>query len=264
MADEQVASEPASPTPAAKMQPPANPVRRVTLVVMAIGITLFAYGIAADRITPYTAQALVQAYLVKIAPEVGGRVIEVGIDTDQRIDASSHHLPEDVGYEALASAADRRLGAIVALSKVANETGAGPCDRPPGVRVSLASCAPGRARAAEPASRSTPSREPESRWPADPLCTRPWHRGQSLSRRSSAGSPPGSHQRPAIVRVAHERLPRDGDVDAAVAPLGDLVGGGDRQVLLAHATGQDRRRRYAVALQRVLHGRPRAAGRAAG
>src|SRR5688500_18466933 len=87
MAEEQVASEPASPTPAAKMQPPANPVRRVTLIVMAIGITLFAYGIAADRITPYTAQALVQAYLVKIAPEVGGRVIEVGIDTDQRIDA---------------------------------------------------------------------------------------------------------------------------------------------------------------------------------
>ena len=57
-------------------------------------------------------------------------------------------------------------------------TGGGPCDRPPRVRVSLASCAPGRARAAEPASRSTPSREPESRWPADPLCTRPWHRGQ--------------------------------------------------------------------------------------
>ena len=87
MAKEQAASEPASPTPAAKTQPPANPVRRLTLIVMAIGVILFVYGIAADRITPYTAQALVQAYLVKIAPEVGGRVIEVGVDTDQRVEA---------------------------------------------------------------------------------------------------------------------------------------------------------------------------------
>ena len=87
MANEQVASEPESPAPAAKTQPPANPVRRLTLIVMAIGIVLFTYGIAADRITPYTAQALVQAYLVKIAPEVGGRVIEVGVGTDQRVEA---------------------------------------------------------------------------------------------------------------------------------------------------------------------------------
>ena len=87
MANEQVASEPESPPPAAKTQPPANPVRRLTLIVMAIGIVLISYGIAADRITPYTAQALVQAYLVKIAPEVSGRVIEVGVDTDQRVEA---------------------------------------------------------------------------------------------------------------------------------------------------------------------------------
>ena len=86
MAEEQVASEPSNPTPAAKTQPPANPVRRLTLIVMAIGAVLFFYGIAADRITPYTAQALVQAYLVKIAPEVGGRVIEIGVGTDQRVE----------------------------------------------------------------------------------------------------------------------------------------------------------------------------------
>ena len=66
MAKEQIASE--SSTPAARTKPPANPVRRLTLIVMAVGVVLFLYGIAADRITPYTAQALVQAYLVKIAP----------------------------------------------------------------------------------------------------------------------------------------------------------------------------------------------------
>ncbi len=86
MANEQVASEPPSPTPAAKTQPPTNPVRRLTLIVIAIGAVFFLYGIAADRVTPYTAQALVQAYLVRIAPEVGGRVIEIGVDTDQRVE----------------------------------------------------------------------------------------------------------------------------------------------------------------------------------
>ena len=89
MANEQAASELPSPTPAAKTQPPTNPVRRLTLIVIAIGAVFFLYGIAADRITPYTAQALVQAYLVRIAPEVGGRVIEIGIDTDQRVEAGT-------------------------------------------------------------------------------------------------------------------------------------------------------------------------------
>ena len=88
MADEQTASEPSTPArPPAKVPPPRNPVRRVTLIV--IGAVLFFYGIAADRVTPYTAQGLVQAYLVKIAPEVGGRVVEVGVGTDQCVEAGT-------------------------------------------------------------------------------------------------------------------------------------------------------------------------------
>jgi multidrug resistance efflux pump len=87
MAEEPVASEPSTPKPA--VRPPANPVRRMTLIVMAIGAVLFLYSIAADRITPYTAQALVQAYLVRIAPEVGGRVVEIGVGTDQRVEAGT-------------------------------------------------------------------------------------------------------------------------------------------------------------------------------
>ncbi|WP_454104116.1 HlyD family secretion protein [Methylorubrum extorquens] len=59
--------------------------QRITLIVVGIAVALFAYGIAADRVTPYTSQALVQAYLVRIAPEVAGRVIEVGVGTDQRV-----------------------------------------------------------------------------------------------------------------------------------------------------------------------------------
>jgi multidrug resistance efflux pump len=86
MVDQQAETSLSKPAPPADKSPPGNPVRRVTLIVIAIGLVLFFYGIAADRFTPYTAQGLIQAYLVKIAPEVGGRVIEVGVGTDQRVE----------------------------------------------------------------------------------------------------------------------------------------------------------------------------------
>ncbi|WP_147027828.1 HlyD family secretion protein [Methylobacterium oxalidis] len=79
-----------------------NPVRRITLVVIAIGAALFAYGIAADRETPYTSQGLVQAYLVRIAPEVAGKVTEVGVRTDQRVEAGTILFRIDPDQYALA------------------------------------------------------------------------------------------------------------------------------------------------------------------
>ncbi|WP_244472630.1 HlyD family secretion protein [Methylobacterium sp. Leaf89] len=75
--------------PANRQSPAKNAVRRITLVVVAVGAILFAYGIAGDRETPYSAQGLVQAYLVRIAPEVAGKVTEVGVRTDQRVNAGT-------------------------------------------------------------------------------------------------------------------------------------------------------------------------------
>jgi multidrug resistance efflux pump len=99
----QAVSEPSTPTPPeGKAGPPKNPVRRVTLIVIAIGAVLFFYGVAGDRFTPYSAQGLVQAYLVKIAPEVGGKVIEVGVGTDQRINAGAMLFRLDPDQYALA------------------------------------------------------------------------------------------------------------------------------------------------------------------
>lgn len=101
--DQQAVSEPSTPTrPEGEAQPPKNPVRRVTLIVIAIGAVLFFYGVAADRFTPYTAQGLVQAYLVKIAPEVGGKVIEIGVGTDLRVDAGAMLFRLDPDQYALA------------------------------------------------------------------------------------------------------------------------------------------------------------------
>ena len=89
-------------SPAHERRRTKNPVRRVTLLVVAVGAALFAYGIAGDRETPYTSQGLVQAYLVRIAPEVAGRVTEVGVRTDQRVEAGTVLFRIDPDQYALA------------------------------------------------------------------------------------------------------------------------------------------------------------------
>ena len=64
-----------------------DPVRRWTLIILAVIVVLFLYSIIADRMTPYTSQAVVQAYVVRVAPEVSGRVLEVGVTDNQKVKA---------------------------------------------------------------------------------------------------------------------------------------------------------------------------------
>jgi multidrug resistance efflux pump len=71
----------------AKGKTPADPVRRWTLIILAVIAVLFLYSIIADRMTPYTSQARVQAFIVRIAPEVAGRVLEVSVTDNQRVKA---------------------------------------------------------------------------------------------------------------------------------------------------------------------------------
>jgi multidrug resistance efflux pump len=56
-----------------------DPVRLVTLIVLAICIVVFIWYVRADRLTPYTSQARVQALVVPIVPRVSGHVTEVGV-----------------------------------------------------------------------------------------------------------------------------------------------------------------------------------------
>ena len=48
---------------------------------------LACYSLIADRLTPYTSQATVQAFVVRMAPEVAGRVIEVNVVDNQKAKA---------------------------------------------------------------------------------------------------------------------------------------------------------------------------------
>ena len=57
--------------------------RRWIGVVLAACLVIFAYNLVADRLTPYSSHATVQAYIVGVAPEVAGNVVEVGVVDNQ-------------------------------------------------------------------------------------------------------------------------------------------------------------------------------------
>jgi multidrug resistance efflux pump len=72
---------------AEKTEKTHDPVRRWTFIVLGIIAVIFLYSIIADRMTPYTSQAVVQAYVVRVAPEVSGRVLELGVTDNQKVKA---------------------------------------------------------------------------------------------------------------------------------------------------------------------------------
>jgi multidrug resistance efflux pump len=61
----------------------ADPLRRWTLAILILFIVLFGWTLVADRLTPYTSDASVRAFVVRIVPEVSGRVVEVAVHNDQ-------------------------------------------------------------------------------------------------------------------------------------------------------------------------------------
>lgn len=68
-------------------KPPKDPVRRWTLIILALCGVLMIYYLVSDRITPYTTQARVNALVVPIAAEVSGTVTEVAVQSNQAVEA---------------------------------------------------------------------------------------------------------------------------------------------------------------------------------
>ncbi|AEI77659.1 multidrug resistance protein MdtN [Cupriavidus necator N-1] len=79
---------PAAPAPGAP-PPAADPARKgVRWVILLIVISLVWY-LLADRLTPYTQQARVQAFVVPVAAEVSGRVTKVHVRNNQDVAAGT-------------------------------------------------------------------------------------------------------------------------------------------------------------------------------
>jgi len=73
--------------PAAAATDSANPLRRAALIVVAVIILLFALSIVMERFAPLSSQAVVQAYVIRMAPEVAGRVVGVDVVDNDRVNA---------------------------------------------------------------------------------------------------------------------------------------------------------------------------------
>ena len=74
------------PSQVAAPPPPstrADPLRRWTLIVLVLAVLLFGWTLIADRLTPYTGDASVRTFVVRIVPEVSGKIIEVAVEDNQ-------------------------------------------------------------------------------------------------------------------------------------------------------------------------------------
>lgn len=109
------ANEAAAPEtmPRETPKPQKNPVRSVALVVLLLAIVLFVLAVFMERRTPSSSQATVNAYVVGIAPEVTGRVIEVGVADNSRVTAGQmlFHL-DPRQYQLAVDEAEARLARI--------------------------------------------------------------------------------------------------------------------------------------------------------
>jgi len=70
-----------------KQKVPLDPVRKWTFITLAACVLLMLFYLVADRVTPYTSQARVNALVVPVAAEVSGTVTDVLVDSNRVVKA---------------------------------------------------------------------------------------------------------------------------------------------------------------------------------
>ena len=70
-----------------KQRVPLDPVRKWTFITLAACVVLMFFYLVADRVTPYTSQARVNALVVPIAAEVSGTVTDVQVESNRVVKA---------------------------------------------------------------------------------------------------------------------------------------------------------------------------------
>ena len=120
------AAQAATPATAQESRPPSrrtDPVRKWVLVFAAFCLLLLAWYMGADRYTPYTTQARVNAFVVPIAPQVAGEVLSVNVRTNQAVKKGDLLARIDpVRYELAVAAAEAQLALTRQNLKVGSST----------------------------------------------------------------------------------------------------------------------------------------------
>jgi multidrug resistance efflux pump len=89
-----------------------DPVRRWTLVLLAVALLLLVTHLCADRFTPYTSQARLHALVVPVASEVSGSIVTVSVSSNQAVVAGQELFSIDrERYELAVQTAEANLEA---------------------------------------------------------------------------------------------------------------------------------------------------------
>ena len=100
-----------------------DPVRKWVLIFSAFCLLLLAWYMAADRYTPYTTQARVNAFVVPIAPQVAGEILSVDVRTNQAVKKGELLARIDpVRYQLAVAAAEAQLALTQQNLKVSSST----------------------------------------------------------------------------------------------------------------------------------------------
>lgn len=90
-----------------------DPVRRGILALVALAVVVFVYTVVADKLTPLSSQAAVQAFLVRVAPEVSGRVIAIDVGDNTVVRQGDPLFRIDpLPYEIAVEQAEARLAQV--------------------------------------------------------------------------------------------------------------------------------------------------------
>ncbi|MCG6418739.1 biotin/lipoyl-binding protein, partial [Vibrio fluvialis] len=101
--------------------------RKLSIYIIAIVLIVWMYSMWSDRVTPITSIARVHSYLVRVAPEVSGNIVEVKIKNNQvvragdvmfRVDARNYDLAVR-SAQANLELAGQNIGASTAAVEVA-------------------------------------------------------------------------------------------------------------------------------------------------
>ena len=100
-----------------------DPVRKWVLIFGAFCLFLLAWYMAADRYTPFTTQARVNAFVVPIAPQVAGEILTVDVRTNQIVKKGQLLAQIDPArYELAVAAAEAQLALTEQNLKVSSST----------------------------------------------------------------------------------------------------------------------------------------------
>ena len=98
-----------------------DPVRRKVLIVLGIAVVVFGWYLLADRHTPFTDQARLQALIVPIVPEVGGYITDIDVRLHSTVAAGDRLVqidrrPYDLAVESARAALEDALQQVSAQS----------------------------------------------------------------------------------------------------------------------------------------------------